>query len=40
LGVDPRACLAQHIRLGAGDALREPRQRRIPVARLIEGGEH
>jgi hypothetical protein len=40
LGLDPRERLTQHVRLGAGDALREPRERGIPVARLLEGGQH
>jgi hypothetical protein len=40
LSLDPREGLTQHVRLGAGDTLREPRQRGIPVAGLLEGGKH
>jgi hypothetical protein len=31
---------AQRIGLGPGDALREPGERRGPVARLVKRGEH
>jgi len=31
---------AQHVRLGAGHALREARERGVPVTGLVERGQH
>jgi len=38
--LDPHERLAQHFGLGAGHALREPCEGGIPVAGLVECGEH
>jgi len=38
--LEPCQRLAQHDRLGAGDALREPGERGVSVAGLLERGQH